>query len=87
MAWEIVVGIETHTQLLTKSKMFSGAPNAFGAAPNTQASAVDIALPGTLPVGLQLMGDYFSEAKLLGVAHRYQQATDWHRRVPTETPL
>ena len=50
MSWEIVVGIETHTQLLTRSKMFSGAPNAFGAAPNTQASAVDIALPGTLPV-------------------------------------
>src|SRR3954465_3787399 len=50
MAWEIVVGLETHTQLLTKSKMFSGAPNAFGAAPNTQASALDIALPGTLPV-------------------------------------
>jgi aspartyl-tRNA(Asn)/glutamyl-tRNA(Gln) amidotransferase subunit B len=48
--WEIIVGIETHTQLLTRSKMFSGAPNAFGAAPNTQASAVDIALPGTLPV-------------------------------------
>ena len=50
MGWEIVIGIETHTQLLTRSKMFSGAPNAFGAAPNTQASAVDIALPGTLPV-------------------------------------
>src|SRR3954471_2663280 len=50
MAWEIVVGIETHTQLLTKSKMFSGAPNAFGAAPNIHASAVDVALPGTLPV-------------------------------------
>jgi len=50
MAWEIVVGIETHTQLLTKSKMFSGASTEFGAAPNTQASAVDIALPGTLPV-------------------------------------
>ena len=50
MAWEIVVGIETHTQLLTKSKMFSGASTAFGAAPNTQASAVDIALPGVLPV-------------------------------------
>ena len=48
--WEIVVGIETHTQLLTRSKMFSGAANAFGAAPNTYASAVDIALPGTLPV-------------------------------------
>ena len=50
MAWEIVVGIETHTQLLTKSKMFSGASTAFGAAPNSQASAVDIALPGVLPV-------------------------------------
>jgi aspartyl-tRNA(Asn)/glutamyl-tRNA(Gln) amidotransferase subunit A len=40
-----------------------------------------------LPVGLQLMGDYFSEAALLGIAHRYQQATDWHLRVPRETPL
>src|SRR4029077_9014543 len=50
MTWEIVVGIETHTQLLTKSKMFSGASTAFGAAPNTQASALAIALPGTLPV-------------------------------------
>jgi aspartyl-tRNA(Asn)/glutamyl-tRNA(Gln) amidotransferase subunit B len=50
MAWEIVVGIESHTQLLTKSKMFSGASTAFGAAPNSQASAVDIALPGALPV-------------------------------------
>jgi aspartyl-tRNA(Asn)/glutamyl-tRNA(Gln) amidotransferase subunit A len=40
-----------------------------------------------LPVGLQLMGAHFSEARLLGAAHRYQQATDWHRRVPTETPL
>ena len=49
-AWEIVVGIETHAQLLTRSKMFSGASTAFGAAPNTQASAVDIALPGVLPV-------------------------------------
>src|SRR5262245_55455222 len=49
MAWEIVVGIETHAQLLTKSKVFSGASTAFGAAPNTQASAVDLALPGTLP--------------------------------------
>jgi aspartyl-tRNA(Asn)/glutamyl-tRNA(Gln) amidotransferase subunit B len=50
VAWEIVVGIETHAQLLTKSKIFSGAPTAFGAPPNTQASAVDIALPGVLPV-------------------------------------
>ena len=40
-----------------------------------------------LPVGLQLTGNYFSEARLLGMAHRYQQATDWHLRVPRETPL
>jgi len=40
-----------------------------------------------LPVGIQLMGRHFSEGLLLGVAHQYQQATDWHRRVPTETPL
>jgi len=40
-----------------------------------------------LPVGLQLTGNYFSEARLLGIAHRYQQATDWHLRVPRETPL
>ena len=40
-----------------------------------------------LPVGLQIMGPHFSEARLLGVAHRYQQATDWHLRVPKETPL
>ena len=50
MAWEVVVGIETHAQLLTRSKAFSGASTAFGAAPNTQACAVDIALPGVLPV-------------------------------------
>ena len=50
MAWEVVVGIETHAQLLTRSKIFSPASTAFGAEPNTQASAVDIALPGALPV-------------------------------------
>ncbi|HKU85710.1 MAG TPA: Asp-tRNA(Asn)/Glu-tRNA(Gln) amidotransferase subunit GatB [Casimicrobiaceae bacterium] len=50
MSWEIVIGIETHAQLSTASKIFSGASTAFGAAPNTQASAVDIALPGVLPV-------------------------------------
>ncbi len=48
--WEVVIGIETHTQLSTASKIFSGAPTAFGAAPNTQACAVDLALPGVLPV-------------------------------------
>jgi aspartyl-tRNA(Asn)/glutamyl-tRNA(Gln) amidotransferase subunit B len=50
MTWEIVIGLETHAQLTTASKIFSGASTAFGAAPNTQASAVDLALPGTLPV-------------------------------------
>src|SRR5438128_12274830 len=50
MAWEVVVGIETHAQLRTQSKIFSAAATAFGAAPNTQTSALDIALPGTLPV-------------------------------------
>ncbi len=50
MAWEIVIGLETHAQLSTVSKIFSGASTAFGAAPNTQASAVDVAMPGVLPV-------------------------------------
>ena len=50
MSWVVVVGIETHAQLATRSKMFSGASTEFGAPPNTNASAVDITLPGTLPV-------------------------------------
>ena len=50
MKWEVVIGLEVHTQLSTQSKIFSGSSTAFGAAPNTQASAVDIALPGVLPV-------------------------------------
>src|SRR4051812_43872885 len=50
MTWEVVIGLETHAQLTTASKIFSGASTAFGAPPNTQASAVDLALPGTLPV-------------------------------------
>lgn len=48
--WEVVIGIETHAQLATQSKIFSGASTAFGAPPNAQACAVDIALPGVLPV-------------------------------------
>jgi aspartyl-tRNA(Asn)/glutamyl-tRNA(Gln) amidotransferase subunit B len=48
--YEVVIGLETHAQLSTASKIFSGASTRFGAAPNTQASAVDLALPGTLPV-------------------------------------
>ena len=48
--YEVVIGLETHTQLSTVSKIFSGSSTQFGASPNTQASAVDLALPGTLPV-------------------------------------
>ena len=48
--YEVVIGFETHAQLSTQSKIFSRAPTAFGAEPNTQACAVDMALPGTLPV-------------------------------------
>ncbi len=50
MAWEVVIGLEIHAQLATKSKIFSGASTAYGAPPNTQACAVDLGLPGVLPV-------------------------------------
>jgi aspartyl-tRNA(Asn)/glutamyl-tRNA(Gln) amidotransferase subunit B len=50
MQWEVVIGLETHAQLTTESKIFSGAPIKFGAEPNTQACPVDLALPGVLPV-------------------------------------
>ena len=50
MEWEVVIGLEIHVQLTTKSKIFSGSSTAFGADANTQASAVDLAMPGTLPV-------------------------------------
>ncbi|NNM60295.1 MAG: Asp-tRNA(Asn)/Glu-tRNA(Gln) amidotransferase subunit GatB [Legionellales bacterium] len=50
MEWETVIGLEVHAQLATKSKIFSGAATAYGAEPNTQACAIDLALPGVLPV-------------------------------------
>lgn len=50
MEWETVIGLEIHVQLATKTKIFSGASTAFGAEPNTQACAIDLAMPGTLPV-------------------------------------
>lgn len=50
MSWETVIGLEIHAQLATKSKIFSGASTAYGAEPNSQACAVDLALPGVLPV-------------------------------------
>src|SRR5471032_66095 len=48
--WEVVIGLEIHAQLATKSKIFSGSATAYGAAPNTQANLVDLAYPGVLPV-------------------------------------
>src|SRR5262245_41727645 len=50
MEWEVVIGLEVHAQLSTKSKIFSGASTKFGAEPNTQACAIDLGLPGILPV-------------------------------------
>jgi aspartyl-tRNA(Asn)/glutamyl-tRNA(Gln) amidotransferase subunit B len=50
MDWEVVIGLEIHAQLATKSKIFSGSSTAYGAEPNTQANAVDLGLPGVLPV-------------------------------------
>ncbi|MEX2961252.1 Asp-tRNA(Asn)/Glu-tRNA(Gln) amidotransferase subunit GatB [Microbulbifer sp. TYP-18] len=65
MEWEIVIGLEVHVQLATKSKLFSGASTAFGAAPNTQACAIDLAMPGTLPVPNE---EAFRFAVLFGLA-------------------
>lgn len=48
--YEVVIGIEIHCQLNTQSKIFSNAPTAFGASPNTQANIVDLGFPGALPV-------------------------------------
>ncbi|HET8729495.1 MAG TPA: Asp-tRNA(Asn)/Glu-tRNA(Gln) amidotransferase GatCAB subunit B, partial [Moraxellaceae bacterium] len=50
MTWEAVIGLEIHVQLNTKSKIFSGSATTFGAAPNTQASLIDLGMPGVLPV-------------------------------------
>ena len=50
MKWETVIGLEVHVQLATASKIFSGSSTTFGASPNSQASAVDLAMPGMLPV-------------------------------------
>ena len=50
MDWEVVIGLEIHTQLATVSKIFSGAPTTYGAQPNSQACLVDLGYPGVLPV-------------------------------------
>jgi aspartyl-tRNA(Asn)/glutamyl-tRNA(Gln) amidotransferase subunit B len=65
MAWEIVVGLEIHAQLATKSKIFSGASTQYGAAPNSQASLVDLGYPGVLPV---LNGECVAMAVKFGLA-------------------
>ncbi|WP_308366512.1 MULTISPECIES: Asp-tRNA(Asn)/Glu-tRNA(Gln) amidotransferase subunit GatB [unclassified Microbulbifer] len=65
MEWEIVIGLEVHVQLATKSKLFSGASTRFGAAPNTQACAIDLAMPGTLPVPNE---EAFRDAVMFGLA-------------------
>ena len=65
MSWESVIGLEVHVQLYTRSKLFSGAATAFGAAPNAQACEVDLALPGVLPT---LNAEAVRMAVLFGVA-------------------
>lgn len=65
MQWETVIGLEVHVQLATKTKIFSGASTAFGAEPNTQACAIDLALPGTLPVANE---EAFRFATMFGLA-------------------
>jgi aspartyl-tRNA(Asn)/glutamyl-tRNA(Gln) amidotransferase subunit B len=77
MKWEIVIGLETHAQLNTRSKMFSGAATAFGAPPNTQASAVDIALPGVLPVANR---EAVAKAVRFGLAVNGNEAGNINRR-------
>jgi aspartyl-tRNA(Asn)/glutamyl-tRNA(Gln) amidotransferase subunit B len=77
MKWETVIGLETHAQLSTQSKMFSGAATAFGAAPNTQACAVDIALPGVLPVANR---DAVEKAVRFGLAVNGNTAVNINRR-------
>jgi len=77
MKWEIVIGLETHAQLSTRSKMFSGAATAFGAAPNTQACGVDIALPGVPPVAHRKA---VAKAVRFGLAVNGNSATNINRR-------
>ncbi len=75
MEWETVIGLEIHAQLATQSKIFSGAATAYGAAPNTQACAIDLGLPGVLPV---LNREAVRMAVMFGLAI---QATVAHRSV------
>ena len=71
-AWEVVIGLEVHTQLATKSKIFSGSSTAYGAEPNTQASLIDLGYPGVLPV---LNGEVVRMAAKFGLAVNATVAT------------
>src|SRR5512134_1620036 len=77
MKWETVIGLEVHAQLNTRSKIFSGASTAFGAAPNTQACGVDIALPGVLPVANR---EAVAKAVRFGLAVNGNSAANINRR-------
>ena len=97
--WEIAIGLETHAQLSTAFPLGAKIDdpvqmylNDIFTIPAPLAGLPALSVPcgfddAGLPVGLQLTGNYFSEARLLGAAHQYQRATDWHTRVPRETPL
>jgi aspartyl-tRNA(Asn)/glutamyl-tRNA(Gln) amidotransferase subunit B len=65
MKWETVIGLEVHVQLATKSKIFSGSSVAFGSKPNTQASALDLGMPGTLPTPNE---EAFRQAIMFGLS-------------------
>ncbi|MCB1780860.1 MAG: Asp-tRNA(Asn)/Glu-tRNA(Gln) amidotransferase GatCAB subunit B, partial [Candidatus Competibacteraceae bacterium] len=65
MKWETVIGLEIHAQLATKSKIFSGASTSYGVEPNTQACAIDLGMPGVLPV---LNRDVVRMAVMFGLA-------------------
>ncbi len=82
MSWEAVIGLEVHCQLLTKTKIFSGASTTYGALPNTQADAVTLGLPGVLPV---LNGTALQMAVKFGLAVDAQIAERSTRRTPACT--
>ena len=66
--YEPVIGLETHVELGTRTKMFCGCPTGFGAEPNTQVCPVCLGLPGSLPVGLQVMAPTMADDRMYRVA-------------------
>lgn len=79
MQWETVVGFEVHCELLTKTKLFSGCPNEFGKAPNTQVDAVSLGLPGSLPVMNAAAVDLSMRASL-ALNCKITRRCDWERK-------